>query len=205
MKTRSLIIAITLTALIFSLFTETKTDKTAKGVMDIPSSPNNKPLKIHITSPTYGQNFNTQNLTINFTITKPASWYQYSLGPTGKVLWVDYSLDEGNFTHISIDDSDREAPRVLNLSLDLTNLSLGSHMLKVGACGRSYSGGFPPTETDIEVYTNVIFKIEELPNPVLAQNGVKETEFPILITASIGIIAVGSIVILVYNKNKRRS
>ena len=99
-----------------------------------PIEPNNDPPIITIETPT-NKTYNTQNITLKFTITKPDTW-TWSLTPSelhfDMIRKIRYFIDGKEkilFNNTRV--ADDRFPKVQYTSIELTNLTEGSHVLRI--------------------------------------------------------------------------
>ena len=134
---------------------------------------NEDPPIISILSPV-NKTYNVNHISLNFTVTKPASWYASSGGFVkykGTIDWVDYNLDGtkpaswynsfGGFAkyfydygHLSVNDS-LNSKSTVHYSKNLTGLSEGMHTLVV--CVSSTSYYLPDIWKDQYTYTMISY------------------------------------------------
>ena len=115
------------------------------------SSPDPNPPSINISSPTKSQVFDSRDIWLNFTATKPETWlvggpYQWDGGVVytfvGNIVSVQYNLDGVESEKIPANDTGlweiypSMPSRNLDISLNLAGLSEGSHELTVSAYGQ---------------------------------------------------------------------
>ena len=179
-------------------------DVKANFVLNIPISPDSNPLIIQNKSPNY-QKYNKKEVTLNFTITKPQSWFQYGSHSIGYVLWIEYSLDGEEYQEIPINDTISNNPPVtLEFSVPLKNLTEGAHTLQIKACGRSYYGGSPPNYNDIERFLNMVFKVEAPTTSPTPELELLQNSFPLGIATLVitMLLCFGLFAVLVKRRSK---
>jgi hypothetical protein len=135
-------------------------------VLNVPGSPDNNPLSLRITSPISGDLVNSSDVVLNFTVTKPRTWFLYGSHVIGRVAWAGYSIDDGVIQEISVNDTGmgaQNAPSVLNFSVVLSGLPQGKHDLAVSTCGESWYGGSPPHVNSVESHPmHVYFEVDSV-------------------------------------------
>jgi hypothetical protein len=111
----------------------------------LPTKPDETAPSISVTSPKQNGKYNTSDIALNFTVTKPESWFASNVmyGVFGEVKFIQYNLDGTQNENISANDipwGDYETPleRTLNFSMKLSGLSEGLHTLIVGAEAASH-------------------------------------------------------------------
>ena len=122
-------------------------------VLNVPGSPDNNPLSLRITSPSSGDLVDSSDVVLNFTITKPKTWFLYGSHVIGHVAWAGYSIDDGDFQEVAVNDTGmgaQNAPSALSFSMILSGVPQGKHDVAVSACGESWYGGSPPHINSVE-------------------------------------------------------
>lgn len=114
-----------------------------------PREPVRTPPAITVYSPSQNQTFNSSSVLLNFTISKPETWFGYFKNehfPTpyltiGKVLSYNYSLDGGESQTFPVDDAlgtwTSNPEETLNFSANL-NLTYGAHKIAITAQCETY-------------------------------------------------------------------
>jgi len=126
-------------------------------LMYLPTKPDTSELKIAIQSPSQNQRYNSNDIAVNFTVTKPESWFgnETSYGSTlpvvyycnGEIVYVQYTLS-GKSYNVSVNDDKATLQynlpfqRTLNFSLNLS-LPEGEYVIGVHAVALAY---YMPTE-----------------------------------------------------------
>lgn len=145
-------------ALLFSAVVGTQLVSLAVASLDwpLPSYPDPNPPLISVQSPTQNQIYSSNNVWLNFTVTKPETWFSNSSVTTliavgyviyGQIYFVRYNLDGRGSENIPANDSSYlelyQSPprRNFDFSLKLTGLSEGPHSVIVSAEGESYYEG----------------------------------------------------------------
>ena len=199
-----------------------------------PIEPNNDPLIITIETPTH-KTYNTQNITLTFTITKPDTWTwgEDTVACTfDRINEISYFLDgkkEVSYLRLKknyLDNGIDRLPKISHYSLEVNKLFEGSHVLTIEVISEhEYKSASDP---DTYLYTpHSINSKTTTSNPVIFNHATNtptpkptlepsttptstpeptDVEFPVLIVASIIIIVIGSIGILTIGvRTKRRS
>ena len=132
-----------------------------------PSNPDENPPSINVLSPEANQIYNSSDVWLNFTVTKPETWLGdigLSYGWTGKgysglgyfwwgrITFIKYNLDGADNVSIAANDpawynTILQAPyyKTLDFSFNLTELSDGPHSLIVSADGEAIYGNWNTT------------------------------------------------------------
>ncbi len=186
--------------------------------LDFPREPVATPPTIVVHSPTQNQNYNSTQVLLNFTITKPEAWLQRSVfyGSTdaygnqsydvlGNITSVYYVVDHGERQNISMHDSPslfdfHPKPLTLNFSVYL-ELTPGEHTVNVGFEADSY---YLHMTDDWNGYVSSISVDDESELIIFT---VRHNVFPTtLVIATLGasLVAIGS-GLLVYSRKRNHA
>jgi hypothetical protein len=170
-----------------------------------PTEPNETPPSITINFPIQNTTYNSTNISLNFTVTKPESYfglyteYQNMQGKSqplylifGKVTAVYYTVDNGANNSITVNDVDSFAttdfpPRTFNFNIIL-NLTTGQHFVKVGVEAVTYyvsGGSIPPISFVVQAHSDPVNFSVEIPKPVIiapVHKVYNETSVPLVFT-----------------------
>jgi hypothetical protein len=193
----------------------------------LPTSPDASQPNIAVQSPSQNQYYNPSNITLNFTVSKPESWFgnETFYGRTepasyycnGKIVSVQYVLDE-NPQNISVNDDN--VLKAYDLPLNKTlifseNLSLtkGKHLLSVHVSAVAYY--MPSDNWDVNSHGGII--VCEMNEIVVDSNEITfyvvDTDKPALELPSVTLIGGASVVsvagvaigLLYYHKKRQHS
>ena len=140
----------------------------------LPTKPDETAPSISVASPKQNGKYNTRDIELNFTVTKPESWFANNVmyGVFGEVKFVQYRLDGIQFENISANDvpwGDYNSPleRTLNFSMKLSGLSEGLHTLFVSAEGESHYYSVVKEEQQVNIVvghsSEINFTVDTLP------------------------------------------
>jgi hypothetical protein len=118
---------------------------------ELPTKPDMNPPIVTLYSPTQNLTFNSQNIILNFTVTKPETWIRRSEGKylngsniyyvLGNITSVHYEVDGVESKSIPVQDISTvylaNPQQTLDFSINLT-LPEGQHTLHVGVEGETY-------------------------------------------------------------------
>jgi hypothetical protein len=180
---------------------------------DLPTKPDTNPPLVTLHSPTQNQTFNSQNITLSFTVTKPETWIRPSTGKfvngseiyyvLGNITSFYYEVDGVKSENITVQDITTvylaNPQRTLSFSINLT-LPEGHHKLCVGVEGETIyrqGGVMDPFLSNITYGASktINFTIAKPPEPF-------PTAF--VLTVSGAPVAVVSIGLLIYFKKRKR-
>ncbi len=188
---------------------------------------NSQPLdvpSISVLSPVQNNIYDEQDIWLNFTVSKPASWIKPTIGNPilpvnlGKITQVAYLIDGIRIENITVNDDEVHTiplniKRNFDFSFNLTELSPGEHSVQVIAYGEVYvSGGtsitgsepFSPVVTAPVVANSSIINFIVIPSPTHPPQ--PEESFAVLpiVAVSCAFIAVVGAVGLIYYLKKHK-
>jgi hypothetical protein len=182
---------------------------------DFPREPDITSPTIILRSPCQNQTFNSTNISLNFTVVKPETWFKENsnLWVLGKVTLVSYEVDGGEKQSLLVHDTatynvkaSTYPPRNLNFSLSLV-LPEGTHNITVGVEAESYyvTPGYltgPPLSLKVQGEPELVNFTVAQPEPEVPE---KEPFSAAPVTAAsvatVGVIAIG---LLFYFKKRKR-
>jgi hypothetical protein len=179
---------------------------------DFPREPIKTPPTIILHSPFQNQTFNSTNISLNFTVAKPETWFKESSNQEltyilGSITSVSYEVDGGEKQSLTVHDTSTYItaftfpPRTLNFSLSLT-LPEGTHNITVGVEAESYyvTPGYltgPPFSVTVHGESESI-------NFTVAQPEPETKPFPVLpLVAAVSIVVVCAGLLVYFKKRSR--
>jgi hypothetical protein len=158
---------------------------------DWPWEPIMTPPSIIVSSPIQNATYNSTNVSLNFTVTKPDNWFGPDRGNYtveyvfGKIKSVYYAVDSGKNKSITVDEGDLfystiPAQRAFSFSFSL-NLTSGQHKVTIGVKADTYYivNPFSSSPASVVVWGNsdpVIFTVNLLKPVIVAPENIVYNE-----------------------------
>jgi hypothetical protein len=203
----TLVSALLISAVVGAMFVNRATANPGP-LLFFPTDPVTTPPTIVVHSPVQNQTYNATDVWLNFTITKPETWFAFNVGSFengtlvsntfGNITSVYYVVDGGERQNITVHDTayllDVVSPiQTLNFSTQLS-LTTGAHTIKVSLEADSY---YVVSYYGSEQFSSV--KVYEDSEPVTF-TAYQERSLTTIVVASAVSVAVVAVGLLVYFK-----
>jgi hypothetical protein len=160
------------------------------------------PPTVSILSPKNNETFSTNDVLLNFTVTKPDTWYTWepyfpNQTMKGTLHSVSYQLDGTLYGPIIVDDN---LISPFNCSVALTNLEDGVHSLLVTVNGTSLGGDYAQAlfyDVPINGSSNIVYLT------INAAHSAEPVPTTLVATASAATVGVVGVGLLIYFKKRK--